>query len=237
MQNFERDRVQDGVRSDRRASLFKFAVAGVGLGIKSASAAEVEQVNAEPKPKFKRIPSIQFVAALGDPAASSGTGAEEWGLWDQDPGPRGVTLGKYPKLDQNKGKSPAGWQFDKSDWWLEEHGLIMEAPGKLPAKKFVREGKYTIDRAKYVVSGDREVTTVLTVFSDGRWTLDKGTLFDVTHLPCRSARYTPKDAAATCTPDQAKKGEFPVTPGAEMPAVTGCNKQDYAVLFVLGIEA
>jgi hypothetical protein len=40
----------------------------------------------------------------------------------------------------------------------------MEAPGKLPAKKFVRDGKYTIDRAKYVVTGDREVTTVLTVW-------------------------------------------------------------------------
>ena len=35
-------------------------------------------------------------------------------------------------------------------------------------------GKYTIDRAKYVVTGDREVTTVLTVWADGRWQLDKG---------------------------------------------------------------
>jgi len=114
----------------------------------------------------------------------------------------------------------------------------MEAPGKLPNKKFIREGKYTIDRAKYVVTGDRDVTTVLTVFSDGRWQLDKGTLYDVTHLPCRSARYTPADSAnPACTPDQANKKDFPVTPGAAMPAVSGCNKQDYAVLFVLGIEA
>jgi hypothetical protein len=35
-------------------------------------------------------------------------------------------------------------------------------------------GKYTIDRAKYVVTGDRDVTTVLTVWADGRWQLDKG---------------------------------------------------------------
>ncbi len=41
---------------------------------------------------------------------------------------------------------------------------IIKEPGKLPAKKFVRDGKYTIDRAKYVVTGDREVTTVLTVW-------------------------------------------------------------------------
>jgi len=140
MQNFERDRVQDGVRSDRRASLFKFAVAGVGLGIKSASAAEVEQVKAEPKPKFKRIPRIQFVAALGDPAASSGTGAEEWGLWDQDPGPRGVTLGKYPKLDQNKGKSPRGGNLTKATGVLRNTALLWRRLENFPPKSsFVKE--------------------------------------------------------------------------------------------------
>ena len=159
---------------------------------------------------------------------------DKWGLWEEDPGPRGVRLGSYQKL-KSKGKAPAGWEFDKSDWWLEEHGLIMETPGKLPARKFVRDGKFTLDRAKYVVTGDREVTTVLTVYSDGRWKLDKGTLYDVTHLPCRSARYTP-DERGSCTPEQARTADFPVTPGAAMPAVAGCNKQDYAVLFVLGIE-
>jgi hypothetical protein len=30
--------------------------------------------------------------------------------------------------------------------------------------------------------------------------------------------------------------DFPVTPGAEMPKIEGCSKQDYAVLFVLGEE-
>ena len=43
---------------------------------------------------------------------------------------------------------------------------------------------------KYLVTGDREVTTVLTVQADGtNWELLEGTLHDVTHLPCRSARY------------------------------------------------
>ena len=85
------------------------------------------------------------------------------------------------------------------------------------------------------------MTTVLTVHADGRWELDpfKGNpakLFDVTHLPCRSARYTPA-SGATCTPAQANKGDFPVSPGAKMPSVNGCNGVDYAVLFVIAEQA
>ncbi len=60
----------------------------------------------------------------------------------------------------------------------------------------------------------------------------------VTHLPCRSARYTPAtDVAATAlygSPLTANTSDFPVKPGASMPSVKGCNKQDYAVLFVIG---
>lgn len=40
--------------------------------------------------KYQRYPSIRFISALGDPTASSGQGAETWGLWRDDPGPRGV---------------------------------------------------------------------------------------------------------------------------------------------------
>lgn len=77
---------------------------------------------------------------------------------------------------------------------------------------------------------------------DGRWELAKGTLYDVTHLPCRSARYKPArdsgtGALASCTPAQADKRQFPVKPGAAMPRVAGCESIDYAVLFVVGIEA
>jgi len=42
----------------------------------------------------------------------TGTGAEEWGLWEEDPGPRGVRLANYPKLDKNKGKSPVTLLLD-----------------------------------------------------------------------------------------------------------------------------
>ena len=190
------------------------------------------------KPKFRRPPLMQYIAALGDPGASSGTGAETWGLWSDDPGPRGVRLNAFEsKLVQTQGKAPAGWQYDGADWWLEEHGLIMPGPDPLPAKRLDRAAGVTLGERRYVVTGDRELTTVLTVHADGRWELAKGTLYDVTHLPCRSARYKPQAASSACSPAQAVRSDFPVKPGAPMPAVPGCAKLDYAVLFVVGIEA
>ncbi|MEJ2177646.1 MAG: hypothetical protein P8Y12_06780 [Gammaproteobacteria bacterium] len=177
--------------------------------------------------KFKSI-RTQFIAALGDPASSSGSGAESWGLWRLDPGPRGVRLDNYERLKAEGGVAPAQWQFDSEDWWLEENGLIMEKPD------------FPLPPGKYVVTGDREMLTVLTVFpKDGagtqRWELADGNLYDVTHLPCRSARYTPASSDISCSPAKAPKDEFRVSPGAVMPSVEGCNKQDYAVLFVIGV--
>src|ERR1700674_1005796 len=127
--------------------------------------------------KFKRI-EPQFIAALGDPGATSGNGAQSWGFWNQDPGPRACKLDHYPQLKAT-GVAPAQWKFDASDWWLEEHGLIMEKP------------TFPLPAGKYLVTGDRDATTVLTVHpkdKDGnqRWELaDGATLYDVTHLVCR----------------------------------------------------
>ena len=149
-------------------------------------------------------------------------GAENWGIWRVDPGPRGVRLHQYKQLEAAGGLAPAGWNFDTNDWWLEEHGLIMEKPS------------FPLTPGRYAVTGDREVTTVLTVSSNGKWELDEGTLHDVTHLPCRSARYMPEAPGAS--PKNANPADFPVIPGSEMPAVQGCNKTDYAVVFVVGIE-
>jgi len=183
--------------------------------------------------KFRRI-EPQYIAALGDPGATSGSGAQSWGLWSQDPGPRGCKLDRYDQLKAT-GVAPAQWKFDAADWWLEEHGLIMEKP------------TFPLPAGKYLVTGDRTVTTVLTIQpkdKDGnqRWELaDGATLYDVTHLGCRSARYTPskanKTAANACSPANAPTKGFPVTPGAAMPAVNGCHKQDYAVLIVVGLPA
>ena len=180
------------------------------------------------KAKFQRIPT-QFIAALADPGATSGGGAQSWGLWVLDPGPRGVGLGSYGRLTNTGGIAPAGWKFDAGDWWLEEHGLIMEQPD------------FPVPARKYMVTGDRDVTAMLTIHpadQDGnvRWELANGaTLHDVTHLGCRAGRYRPAAGGGSCSPANAQKTGFPVAPGAAMPPVAGCSKQDYAVLIVIGI--
>jgi hypothetical protein len=180
--------------------------------------------------KFRRI-EPQYIAALGDPGAKSGSGAQSWGLWSQDPGPRGCKLDRYPQLKAT-GVAPSQWKFDAADWWLEEHGLIMEKP------------TFPLPPGKYLVTGDRTVTTVLTIHpkdKDGnqQWELaDGATLYDVTHLGCRSARYTPVAShEESCSPANVRTTGFPVNPGAAMPAVNGCRKQDYTVLIVVGLPA
>lgn len=186
--------------------------------------------------KFRPI-EPQFIAALGEPSATSGSNAGSWGYWDKDPGPRACKLDHYPQLKQT-GVAPAQWKFDASDWWLEEHGLIMEKP------------TFPLAAGKYLVTGDRDTTTVLTVYpkdKDGkqRWELANGaTLHDVTHLGCRAGRYTPPTASKAsngkatvdaCSPENAPAKSFPVAAGGAMPAVKGCNKQDYTVLIVVGL--
>ena len=98
---------------------------------------------------------------------------------------------------------------------------------------------FPLSSGRYLVTGGRLVTTVLEVDGKGNWNLEKGSLYDVTHLPCRSARYTPGlnvGAKEQGSPLTAKQSDFPVKPGAEMPKVDGCEKLDYAVLFVIGKE-
>ena len=177
--------------------------------------------------KFRRI-EPQFIAALGDPKASSGSGAQSWGFWNKDPGPRACKLDHYPELKKT-GVAPAQWKFDAADWWLEEHGLIMEKPS------------FPLPAGQYLVTGDRDVTNVLTIQpkdknGNQRWELaDGATLYDVTHLGCRSARYTPATTNNSCSPANARTTGYPILPGATMPDVKGCRKQDYAVLIVVGL--
>jgi hypothetical protein len=206
----------------RRACLATALLVTIAVAAQAVHAADGGQT------KFRRI-STQYIAALGDPGATSGSGAQVWGLWPLDPGPRGVKLNRYQSLKDADGVAPARWKFDETDWWLEEHGLIMEQP-TVP----LRPGKY-------LVTGARKVTAVLTIHppdshGDRRWELDQGaTLYDVTHLACRSARYTPATVGTSCSPAHAKQSGFPVSPGGAMPPVEGCKKQDYAVLIVIGV--
>ena len=179
------------------------------------AAAETRQVRVD----------TQYIAALGDKMATAGEDAADWGLWAVDPGPRGVKIRKVPELVANGGKAPAGWQFDGKAWWLEEHGLIMEAP------------VFPVPAGQYVVTGGREVTSVMTVQEPDAagkqaWSLaDGATLFDVTHLRCRAALYT----GQACSPDKTPTDVFPMREGIAMPEVEGCDKQDYQVLIVIGM--
>ena len=49
------------------------------------------------------------------------------------------------------GVAPARSQFDHIIWWLEENGLIMEP------------SDFSVPAGKYVVTGNREVVTILTI--------------------------------------------------------------------------
>ena len=202
----------------------------IGLLVMVAAFGQPVRAAGQDPTKFRRV-SPQYIAALADPNATSGSGAEAWGLWPLDPGPRGVRLDRYERLRAAGGIAPAQWKFDSTDWWLEENGLIMERP------------EFPVPPGKYIVTGDRKVTAVLTIHpkdKDGaqRWELGDGAnIYDVTHLKCRSARYTPGTTKNACTPANVPKASFPVTPGAAMPPVEGCHKQDYAVLIVIGVTA
>jgi len=201
----------------------------IGLAL-LALAAPMAAVPAQAEDTFTRIPT-QYIAALGDPQASSGNDAETWGLWAVDPGPRGVDVDNYAALVANGDVAPDGWQFDRAAWWLEEHGLIMEAPS------------FPLPAGQYVVTGGRQVTSVLTVEAPDAtgkqaWSLaDSASIYDVTHLGCRAALYTESDAGKACTPDKAPMSVFPMSPGTVMPAVEGCSKRDYQVLIVIGMVA
>ncbi len=176
---------------------------------------------------YEPIPT-QYIAALGPTTATSGNDAETWGLWAVDPGPRGVWIKDFAELQANAAVAPAGWQFDASAWWLEEHGLMMEAP------------VFPIPAGRYVVTGGRETTAVLTVAAPGQdghqaWSLDSGaTIYDVTHLRCRAAVYRAADGQ-TCSPEATPLHVFPMEPDRAMPTVEGCSKRDYQVLIVVGM--
>lgn len=171
----------------------------------------------------------QYIAALGDSGATFGNDARTWGFWTVDPGPRGVWVRNYADLMANGGVAPSGWTFDRAGWWIEEHGLMMEAPS------------FPLPPGQYVVTGGREVTSVLTVepadaAGNQAWHLaDGATLLDVTHLRCRAALYTSKAEGQSCTPDKTPTQAFPMSPGIAMPDVEGCSKRDYQVLIVVGM--
>mgnify|MGYP001159927631 FL=1 len=178
--------------------------------------------------KIRRI-QTQYIATIAPAGATSGTGAETWGIWTVDPGPIGVWLRFYQRLQKAGNIAPSGWRFDIDDWWLDENGLIMKAP------------EFPIPAGQYYVTNGEENISLLTVEqpdAEGRqaWSLsDDKTIEDVTHGPCRSARYTPEAGSGSCSPKDANRAAFPLKPGEAPPLVRGCDRKQYAVLIIFGL--
>ena len=224
-------RQQSPVEATRRSFLLRspgLVLVGAAIYSKKVNAAEVEN----PVVSTRRIQTIpkQYIAVPLDNRNTAenthGTGADQWGLWTVDPGPRGVLLqdsrAKRKLAEAQRG--PYGWSYNPNDWWLEEHGILMEPP------------TFPMVPGTYQVTGDqKDVSAILTIEDNGSWSLKGGAeLQDVVHLPCRSARYTSPSSMSSCRPNLVNPFQFPVGPGATMPSVVGCQKQDYAVLFVTG---
>ena len=98
-----------------------------------------------------------------------------------------------------------------------------------------------IPEGQYSVTNGEEHFSSLTIEdpdAEGKqsWSLsDDKTLANVTHGPCRSARYTPEGESGTCSPKFADRSAFPLKPGESPPLVSGCNRKNYAVLIVIGV--
>ena len=146
-------------QSTRRAALLTLPSLVVGAAATAATAATDDSGSSVSSSKmtFQRYPQLRFIAALGDPKASSGTGAGEWGLWRDDPGPRGFYLRDYDRRVKNN-VAPAGWTLDKDAIWIEEHGLVMPSTENLPRTSLRKSTKESLPYKRYVVTGDRAVS-------------------------------------------------------------------------------
>ena len=98
---------------------------------------------------------------------------------------------------------------------------------------------YHNHRQHYVFHEENiSLLTVEEADADGKqaWSLnDDKTIGDVTHGPCRSARYTPEGESGSCSPKYADRSAFPLKPGESPPLVSGCNRKNYAVLIVFAV--
>lgn len=184
------------------------------------------------KANFEKLRKTELKFIAADPGlmngdASEGGGATKWGIWESDPGQSALELSRLADLEAHEGSPPVDWKFDPEDWWLEEYGRLMPSP-TIP----IPNGKYLLPWLNGKNSG-RPV--ILTIEGD-RWFLDKrsgASLKHVTHLPCRSARYS--RVAKDASPSAARSDDFPVRPGCKMPSIDGYEQVDYAVLFVEGL--
>src|SRR5205809_4955330 len=64
-------------------------------------AASLHYASGEDLSKYKRI-EPQFIAALGDPGATSGNGAQSWGLLEPGSGPARLQAGPLPSIEGDR---------------------------------------------------------------------------------------------------------------------------------------
>ena len=149
----------------RRRREFVLDAVGAGLlGASGSSFYQLYQTNLYTPPGIERFrgSSPQFMAALGDPTASNGTISPDsfssWGLWEDDPGPRGVKLQNFQQdiLATENRAQPVGWTFDPQSWWLEEHGLLMESP-TFPVPVRLWASLYTEARSYVSINEQEEI--------------------------------------------------------------------------------
>lgn len=99
---------------------------------------------------------------------------------------------------------------------------------------------FPLPAGRYVVTGGRALTSVLTIQPPDEtgkqaWSLADGArIYDVTHFGCRAALYS-ETTGTSCRPDNAPISVFPMSRDRTMPAVEGCSKRDYQVLIVVGM--
>ena len=90
----------------RRIKLVRTLLLTIVFGSLAACAQDTEGQDAADM-RFQSV-SMQYIAALGGEGENSGSGAQAWGLWPVDPGPRGVRLNSYERLRAADGRAPAG---------------------------------------------------------------------------------------------------------------------------------
>eukprot|EP00568_Trieres_chinensis_P004101 CAMPEP_0183295066 /NCGR_PEP_ID=MMETSP0160_2-20130417/3164_1 /TAXON_ID=2839 ORGANISM="Odontella Sinensis, Strain Grunow 1884" /NCGR_SAMPLE_ID=MMETSP0160_2 /ASSEMBLY_ACC=CAM_ASM_000250 /LENGTH=175 /DNA_ID=CAMNT_0025456483 /DNA_START=55 /DNA_END=578 /DNA_ORIENTATION=+ len=141
-------------RRDFLAS-FSAAAATLLVSTESAAADDDDDDGASSLPPGFRPVQRRYVAALGDPKSTRGDNSDEWGLWTLDPGPRGSPPSDLRRLEA-EGRGPYGWAYDPSDFWIEEHGIVMESPD------------FPLSVGRYFVTGERRgAAAILTVEEGG----------------------------------------------------------------------
>ncbi|MEM6987666.1 MAG: hypothetical protein AAF499_14135 [Pseudomonadota bacterium] len=104
----------------------------------------------------------------------------------------------------------------------------------------MKSPEFPMPAGEYVVSNGVSNISLLRVdepaaAGEQSWSLsDSMTIADVTHGPCRSARYRPRQTSGQCSPENAPQTVFPLGPGEQPPSVQYCDRKIYAVLIVIG---